>query len=284
MSTTRPIEIEPLSNRFLIHPIGEALLPLAIRLRLHPTAVTGFGLIFGLLAGWAYLNWTDWRFATAGLLLMVGWHIMDGLDGKLARATNQTSDVGRLLDGVADYTAFVAVYVALAVTSPEPKQAVAVAALSGLCHALQSLFYEGERATYIRRKSGLFQAARRSKAGGLVEEIYNRCEAVLGNRNRPIDIRLQAADPDQQARILQIWHPRAARAFRLMWPLSANGRTSAIWIAVMFKDPMLYWLWEILFLSLLSLMAARALRQAEHLSAAEEPAAADRQGALNRHA
>lgn len=263
MQSARPIEIEPLSNRFLIHPVASALLAPAARAGLHPNTVTGAGLVFGLLAGLAYLHWTDWRYATLGFGLMICWHVMDGLDGKLARATGKTSDVGRLLDGVADYATFVAVNLALALTHAHVATAVGMALVSGLCHALQSQFYEGERATYIRRLSGRFEAVTRTEAGGFFERLYNRGEALLGNRERPFDHALAAAQPGAQAQMLARWQPRAARTLRWMAPLSANGRTIAIWLAALLLEPMLYWMWEIVALTLLALAAARSLRQAE---------------------
>lgn len=263
MQSARPTEIEPLSNRFLIHPLAAALLPPAARAGLHPNIVTGAGLLFGLLAGLAYTHWTDWRFATVGFALMICWHVMDGLDGKLARATGKTSDIGRLLDGVADYATFVAVNLALALTMDNAAFAVGIALLSGLLHALQSQFYEGERATYIRRLSGRFDAVTRSAAGGAFERLYNRGEALLGNRARPFDHALAAASPEARARMLARWQPKAAQTLRWMAPLSANGRTIAIFLAVLAGEPMLYWIWEILPLTLLALAAARALRQAE---------------------
>lgn len=263
MQSTRPTEIEPLSNRYFIHPLAAALLPPAVRAGVHPNAVTGAGLGFGLLAGLAYLHWEDWRYATLGFGLMICWHVMDGLDGKLARATGKTSDIGRLLDGVADYATFVAVNLALVFTQSDVPLALGLALLSGLCHALQSQFYEGERATYIRRLSGRFDAVKRTEAGGFVERLYNRGEALLGNRTRPFDATLAALPPSEQAQIIARWQPRAARTMRRMSLLSANGRTLAIWLAVLFHQPMLYWVWEILPLTLLALAAARSLRQAE---------------------
>ena len=263
MESARPDEIEPLSNRLLIHRVARLLLPRAIAIGLHPNLVSAAGLSFGLLAALAYTNWRDWRWATVGLLLMLCWHIMDGLDGKLARATGKCSALGRLLDGVADYSTFVAVNLALAFTHPAPALAVSVAIGSGICHALQSQFYEGERATYIRRRDGNFAAIERTVAGGAVERLYNRCEAMLGNRTRRIDRLLAAAPAAGQAAILARWRPSAARVLRAMSPLSANGRTLAIWIAALAGDPMLYWIWEIGPLTLLALIAARTLRNVE---------------------
>jgi CDP-diacylglycerol---serine O-phosphatidyltransferase len=261
--TTRPPEIEPLSNRLVVHRASTALLPAGIRLGIHPNAVTAAGLLFGLAAAACYSQWTDWRFATAGFLLMVGWHVMDGLDGQLARATGSSSDLGRLLDGVADYSTFVAVYLVLAFTHPHPGLALALALTAGLAHALQAQFYEGERATYIRRRNGRFAAVPRPETGGLAERLYNRGEALLGNRARPFDARLQAVSPAERAGLLAAWQPRAARALRLAGLLSANSRTIAIWLAVLAGEPMLFWLWEIAILTLVALAAGRALRQAE---------------------
>lgn len=259
----RPAEIEPISNRLVVHRTSAALLPAAVRLGIQPNAVTFAGLVFGLGAAAAYSQWTDWRMATAGFLLMVGWHIMDGLDGQLARATGTSTDLGRLLDGLADYSTFVAVYVTLALTHSEQGLALALALVAGLAHALQAQFYEGERETYIRRTNGQFTAVDRPVSGGPAERLYNRAEALLGNRTRPFDRHLLAATPAERDLLIARWQLRAARALRSASLLSANGRTIAIYLAVLAGEPMAFWLWEIVCLTLVALAAARALRQAE---------------------
>ncbi len=259
----RPTEIEPLSNRFLVHRLSSALLPPAIRFRVHPNIATAAGLGFGLAAAACYTRWADWRLATLGFLLMIAWHVMDGLDGQLARATGTSSNLGRLLDGLADYSTFVAVYLALALTQPDPQSAVLLALAAGAAHALQAQFYEGERATYIRRLQGQFDPVARPETGGPFERLYNRGEALLGNRARPFDRRLADATPRARAQLLAAWQPRAAAVLRASSPLSANGRTLAIWLAAIVQQPRLFWLWEIAGLTLVALAAARALRQSE---------------------
>ncbi|MGL6044567.1 MAG: CDP-alcohol phosphatidyltransferase family protein, partial [Sandaracinobacteroides sp.] len=230
--------------------------------------VTLFGLGFGMAAALAYARWADWRFATLGFALMIGWHVMDGLDGQLARATGKTSDTGRLLDGIADYATFIIVLSTIALTTERPYLVLALFWVGGAFHALQSAFYEAERETYIRRRNGRFHADPRPAAGGRAEQLYNRAEAWLGNRTRPFDRALAGADPVTRARLLGAWQPRAARILRRMSPLSANGRTLAIYIAVLAGNPLLYVFWEIAALSVIALAAGRALRQAEKLSAA----------------
>ena len=267
MDTARPSQIEPATNRYAVHALARAMLPLAVRMRIHPNTVTIAGLLFGLCAAAAYANWRDWRFATLGFLFMILWHVMDGLDGKLARATGKSSEFGRLLDGIADYSTFVAVYIVLALTQDAVLPALCAAAVSGAAHALQSQFYEGERATWIRRSAGNFNAVQRSAAGGSAERLYNHLEAVLGNRVRPFDSQLAAASPAARERMIAAWQPRAAHILHLMGPLSANGRTIAIWLAALAGNPWLFWGWEIFGLTLLALAAARALRQSERQAA-----------------
>lgn len=269
-STTRPPEIEAWSNRLLVHRLSAALLPRAIALGVHPNAVTMLGLLFGLAAAAAYTRWDNPWFATLGFLLMIGWHVMDGLDGALARATGKTSAFGRLLDGVADYSTFVAVGLALAFAQDNIPLALVLAVCAGAAHALQSAFYEAERETYIRRSRGQFAASARSEAGGAVERLYNRGEAWLGNCTRPFDQLLAVTPPAERARMLADWRAKAAPRLMLLSPLSANGRTIAIWLACLAGSPFLYWIWELLALTLLALAGGHWLRQAEVRQGAPE--------------
>lgn len=248
----------------MVHRASAALLPWAVRLGISPNMVSMTGLALGLLAAGAYLRWADAAWATCGFLLMIGWHIMDGLDGALARATGRTSPLGRLLDGVADYSTFVAVNIALVATFADWPVALAFSLVSGAAHILQSLFYEAERETYIRRIAGRFAATERSVAGGIVERLYNRGEAWLGNRTRPFDARLAGATPSERQVMLYGWQQKAAPRLMLLSPLSANGRTIAIWLACLLGSPYFYWIWEIVVLTLLALAGGRYLRQAEH--------------------
>ena len=269
MTGARPPEIETIPNRLLIHRLSGVLLPVAIRLGLHPNAVTLAGLGFGLGAGLAFTRWTDPRFALLGLALLLCWLVMDGLDGQLARATGKTSDVGRLLDGVADYAAFVVSYMALAFTHPRPALAIGLALAAGAAHALQAQFYEGERATYMRRIADRFEAVARPETGGPFERLYNRGEALLGNRTRPFDRELVLVSPARQQTLLAAWRGRAAQTLRWMAPLSADGRVIALAIALLAGSPIWFWLWEIVGLSLLALAANARLRQAESVDSAD---------------
>src|SRR5579884_2808715 len=98
----RTAEIEELTNLYFIHPAASRLVPLFARMHVTPNAVTLLGMLCGVAAGFAYGHFREVRFAIAGLVLMIAWHIMDGADGQLARLTRTQSQFGQVLDGISD--------------------------------------------------------------------------------------------------------------------------------------------------------------------------------------
>lgn len=254
----RPSVIEDPTNLWIVHPLSDRLLPPALRLGIHPNTVSFTGMGFGALAGWCYWHWQQPLFVIAGFLLMVGWHVMDGLDGKLARASGKTSPLGRLIDGVCDYLTFGFVLVPIALSLPDWRSAMALAVLSGACHAVQSAWYEGEREAWKRRARGVFTTEIRPPSGIGIEGLYNWVERRLGSGARPIDAAL-AANPA----LRPVYLTETAPLVRRLSLLSANNRTIAIAVACLVGQPRLYWYWEIVALTILALAMAWQLRQRE---------------------
>ncbi|PZN96334.1 MAG: CDP-diacylglycerol--serine O-phosphatidyltransferase [Alphaproteobacteria bacterium] len=254
----RPAVIEDPTNLWVVHPLADQLLPLALRLGIHPNTVSFTGMGFGAAAGWCYWHWQQPLYVVAGFLLMVGWHIMDGLDGKLARASGKTSPLGRVIDGLCDYLAFVFVLLPIALSFADWPWVLALALVSGACHAVQSAWYEGEREAWKRRARGVFCTEARPPSGMGIEGLYNRVEQKLGSGAREVDVTL-AADPGLLPRYLA----ETAPLVRRLCVLSANNRTIAIALACLAGNPLLYWYWEIAVLTLLALALAWQLRRCE---------------------
>jgi phosphatidylglycerophosphate synthase len=249
----RPDEIEPWTNRAVVHRLADALLGPAVRAGISPNAVSVAGLAFGLAAAAAYANWRDPVLATLGLLLMIGWHVCDGLDGKLARATGRTSDLGRLLDGICDYATFIAVYLAIALSSGAPLPMLGLAVAAGAAHALTSLHYEAERAIYIARANG--RAAALDPAAA-IERGYLDLQSWTTRGSPAFD---RAADDTQR----EAYVARAAPLLRLLSLESANTRTLLIWGAALLGAPWLFWVIELTLLPLIAWAVARRLRALE---------------------
>lgn len=257
----RPAMIEDPSNLWLVHPIADRLLAPALHLGIHPNSVSFAGMGFGALAGVAYAHWQNPAAVLAGFALMIGWHVMDGLDGKLARASGKASPLGRLIDGLCDYAVFFLVILPIVFSFDDWPPVLALAVTSGICHALQSAWYEGEREAWKRRARGLFHVDPRPPARFWGERLYNGIEARVSGV-RAIDSAL-AANPARLGAYLDA----AAPHLRRLSLLSANNRTVAIAVACLAGDPRLYFYWEIGVLSLAALLLAAGLRRVEAASA-----------------
>lgn len=102
------------------------LTPIALRLgALHPTALTGIGLLVGILG--VIVVWQGGYLI--GLLLWCLNRLLDGLDGTLARVHNRQSDLGGYLDILADFAMYAAYPVALVASRPTETGWVALALL-----------------------------------------------------------------------------------------------------------------------------------------------------------
>jgi phosphatidylglycerophosphate synthase len=261
LDPARDIEIDVPSNRLVIHPVGAWLLPFAIRAGIHPNAVSLAGLGLGLLAAASFRHWPDARFALAGWCLLLGWLVLDGLDGALARATGRASAFGRFVDGFADYGVFVVVHVALALSLGGTVAAFVLMLAAGAAHAVQSAFYEATRATWFRRARRQFDVPERTAAGGAVERFYNAMEQALGHRPTAFD-RLCAARQAPDG-LLARWQALARPRFRPLWLLSSNARAHLILIACLVGDPRLAWWCELLLLSAVAAAGGWWWRRAE---------------------
>ncbi len=262
--TSRDRRIEDPTNLWLIHPASRALLPWAVRFGVSANIVSVTGLCLGAAAAICYYRWPDWRFATSGLLLCIGWLVADGLDGMVARATGTASALGRILDGLCDHGVFALVYISLAV-SLGTLEAWLIGSVAAATHAVQSSLYEGERARYHRRLKGDPLPPPPLQSRNPLVQIY---EAVAGSLDRAaaaFDARL--ADSPDRLGLIERYREQAARPMKAMALLTSNVRVIAIYAASLAGNPILFWLFEIIVLSPVALAGILWHRAAERVSA-----------------
>ncbi len=243
----RPREIEEPLNLALVHPLSRALLPFAVRARIHPNAISVFGIVFGLVAAVAFSRWDDPVFASCGFVAMLCWHVLDGLDGMVARATGKTSAFGKFLDGVCDYSVFFAVYISLIIALSKtysPWLVTTIAVLAGIAHAVQAAYYESLRALF----RGEPPPPPGKAAGGSLEGLYNATQRRLASRGVQFLDRARSA-PDLVQRL--------AHLIKYANILAPTARTLGIWIACLIASPIAYWLWEICVLTILTFVVSR---------------------------
>ena len=255
---SRPATIEDPTNRYVVHRLSAALLPLAVRLHIHPNAVSLAGLACAGAAGTCYHYWRSPWAVLAGFLFMVGWHVCDGLDGQLARATGTASATGRLVDGVCDYLAFFAVLIPVATSFPDWGGKLTLCLTAGAAHGVQAAYYEGVRDGWLRRWRGHFEPLPRPVTGHFLEHGHNALERMWGSGERPVDAVLRA-DP----RRLPGYLAATAPWVRALLPLSANGRTLALPLFCLAGHAEGFWWWELGGITLWTLLVTIGLRRTE---------------------
>ena len=260
--TGRAPEIEEATNRTLIHPVARRLTPLLARLHVPPNAVSVTGMACGILAGVAYNRYQDRRWAVAGLLLMILWHLMDGIDGQLARLTGRHSQFGKVLDGICDYVTFTSVYVglALALDRQDGTWMWALVVVAGISHAAQAAAYEAQRqdydffgwgrgsptAAYPGLRTPITPTSRSGVLDGL-HRIYARLQlltvgASAGSR-RVLASMLEPGS-ERVALIRRQYRAAFAPVVRRWSVLSANWHTIGIFCFAILKLPLFYFVFE----------------------------------------
>ena len=260
---SRDPRIEDPTNLWVIHRAARAMLPWALKHGVSANTVSLVGLGFGTFAALCYLGWQDWRLASLGFLFCILWLIADGLDGSIARATGTASAFGRFLDGLCDHGVFALLYLSLAF-SLGTAETWLLGAAGATAHALQSNFYEGERARFHRRRRGELMPPRLHSANPLVR-FYDAVACSLDRAAAPFEQRLaEAAD---RPRLIQRYLSLAVPPMKLQALLSGNVRVITLYAACLANRPTLFWWFEIIILSAVALAGILWHRHAEHSSA-----------------
>jgi len=276
-SSTRTREIEEFTNLHFIHPVGARLTPLLARLQVSPNAVSLSGMACGMLAGWAYYRYQDVRYACLGFLLMVVWHILDGVDGQLARLTNRQSEFGKIIDGIADNVTFVSVYLGLglALAPGHGPWVWALLALAGTAHSMQAATYELQRQEYdfwgLGKKSAEFKSVEALRREQQPRSLLQQSVYSLGQSYVRWQLRVSGVDPDHRRKVAaalvaqpdraplirERYRQTFARLVRIWSIMSSNYRTFAIFVCALMGVPLLYFLIELLVLTPLTLLLIR---------------------------
>jgi len=148
-------EIEELADVYFFRPLGAVLAHASRPVGISPNALTVLGGIVGAIGG-ALLY--DESFGLLAFVLLILHGVIDSADGQLARLTNRTSKLGRILDGVGGYATHAAAYLAIAaghVARGGHRSIWVWAVAAGICTALQAQMYDYHRtlyATVVTRK------------------------------------------------------------------------------------------------------------------------------------
>ncbi len=294
----RTREIEEWTNLVFVHPLSERFARLFDRFGIHPNLVSLTGMILGIAAGIAYHQVDNAWAVSSGFLLMIGWHVMDGADGQLARLSGKSSEIGKILDGLADHVAFTSVYIGLAaaLSVSYGTNVWILVVVAGLSHAVQSAASEYQRQSYdffVHRKASArvppldeWRLSLRRKRG--VRRILGRLyllylyvqHAAAGARGGTDEfverVLRTASDPDT---VRMLYRRVNIGAVRWWSVLCSNYRTIALFTFCIAGRPLYYFIFEIVVMNGVLLLLThmqrtrnRLLRESIADASLQEPA------------
>jgi hypothetical protein len=267
---TRPLELKDPLNRYLYHPLAARLARLLQPTGISPNVVSVAGMLCAWSAGWAFAS-LAWPYgALIGFGLLLGWHVIDGTDGDLARLTGRASATGELVDGLCDYGAQLGLYVVLATMLDDQMGGWAwvLAFAAALAHAVQTNHAESYRRSYLWWAYGVpwlklspqAEVQQRSSLARVFAPLLNAylkvADSMAPHAGR-IDAVVNAAagKPARLYRIRRLVRQAWRGSLRYEKLLGPNPRTIMLGLAMLLGSPLWFFLGELLLLNALLLVS-----------------------------
>ena len=151
LSTIKLIDIEERFDLHFSRFYGLYFAYAAKRLSLTPTHVSLISLVIGVVGG-GLLFYQDRLLMTAiGSFLVIWAGVLDSADGQLARMTGQSSDIGRVIDGLIDNLVFISCYVggSIYLVSIYGGWVFVLTVAAGFAHSYKASMYEFYKSEYL---------------------------------------------------------------------------------------------------------------------------------------
>jgi phosphatidylglycerophosphate synthase len=156
-------EVEEIFDLALYRPLAFALVKSIIRTRITPNHLTYLAILMGITAGCFYAQGTQMCFIAGGIFYLL-FNMLDCADGQLARLKKNGTHVGRIIDGLADYTAVIAVFIGVgigfAAKSNDPSfwwTMLSLAGASNILHSVLVDYYRNRFLDYVLGRKNMFE-------------------------------------------------------------------------------------------------------------------------------
>lgn len=270
----RPRELQDPLNYYLYHPLAWQLARLLARTRLTPNTVSVMGAMMVVAASAAYTQLAWPVSAALGMALHMGWHVVDGADGDLARLTGRASPIGEMVDGLCDYLSHAVLYIVLAFwlqahggdVGGWPAWALVV--FAGLSHAVQSNHVEVQRRQYqywvygtpwLRNAQTQGDSPVDTSWAGALVALYLSVASGMTPHALRVDAAVAAAkgDPARLAQIAAAVRAESPPLLLLGKFLGPNPRAIVLGLSMFAGTPLWYMLYQSLVLNVLLVVSVR---------------------------
>jgi phosphatidylglycerophosphate synthase len=275
----RPRELQDPLNLYLYHPLAWQLARGLARTPVTPNMVSIFGGLMVVAAGVAYAGLSWPISALLGLALHMGWHVVDGADGDLARITGKASPTGELVDGICDYASHIVLYLILGWMLQGTIGWIAwpITVFAGVSHAAQSNHVEVQRRQYqwwvygtpwLRHTHAAVEGVARSGFFAFFEVYLNFANGLTPHA-LVVDTSVDAAkgDAGRLAAIRAIVEAEAPPLLRMCKVLGPNPRALVLGASMLAGSPLWYFIYQAVMLNvLMALSVAMHNRAAKRIA------------------
>ncbi len=122
-------------NIYIHEPLAKRLVSVLENTFITPNQVTYFSVLVGFISGYSFSQ-GNWETSVVGGILLELTLVLDCVDGQLARAKNMASDLGRLIDGIAGYFAYLAIVLGIIFGYPDFQTALIIIAVFTILRAV----------------------------------------------------------------------------------------------------------------------------------------------------
>ena len=179
------IEVEEILDIIFYRPLAFLLVKLIFSTRITPNQLTYAAILAGATGGLFYSLGTE-AGCVFGALSYLLFNILDCSDGQMARLKQNGTPTGRLIDGIADYTAGIAIFTGIAVgfahKPGQPPYFLILLGLSGLSIIIQEVLVD-----YYRTRFLDFVLERKSTLAEGIEEYRNEYEFLKNQKDKWFD-------------------------------------------------------------------------------------------------
>lgn len=151
LSTIKLIDIEERFDIYFSRFYGLYFAKAGRWLKLTPTNVSLISLVIGVVGGSLFYYQDRLGIVMLGGFLVIWAGVLDSADGQLARMTGQSSDMGRVIDGLIDNLVFISCYIggSLYFVPEYGWWIFALTAATGYAHSYKAALYEFYKSEYL---------------------------------------------------------------------------------------------------------------------------------------
>jgi phosphatidylglycerophosphate synthase len=178
-------ELEEVFDLLFYRPLAFLLVKVVYQTKITPNHLTIASILMGVLGGCLYSVGKPAYF-TAGALCYLAFNILDCSDGQLARLKKNGTTVGKIIDGISDWTATLAIYIGIAFGfanhTANPTFWWIMLTLTGICNGIHGIlvdFYRNRFLDYVQGRKSTFEES--------IVEFRNEYEKIKNQKNKWFD-------------------------------------------------------------------------------------------------